>query len=409
MDVEAVARILPFKTNNYVVNELIDWDNFENDPLFILNFPQKNMLQDKHYHRISSLIHAGESKRTIIDEANDIRMELNPHPAGQLEHNVPRLHDVQLPGLQHKYRETLLFFPSQGQTCHAYCTFCFRWPQFTGLSQLKFAMKQADLLVAYLKEHPEISDILFTGGDPMVMKTSTFKRYIDAILEADLPHLTTIRIGTKAVSFWPYRFVSDDDADEMLRLFEKIVSSGKHLTIMAHFNHYREMETNIAQFAIKRIRTTGAQIRTQSPLLNHINANPEIWAEMWRRQVNLGIVPYYMFIARQTGAQHYFSVSLANAYHIFKKAYSSVSGIARTVRGPSISANPGKIKILGISEIFGEKVFVLSFIQGRNPDWVKRPFYASFDPLANWITDLEPAFGKSKFFYEQELHEMLQG
>ena len=409
MDIEAVARILPFKTNNYVVNELIDWDNFENDPLFILNFPQKNMLQDKHYHRISNLIHAGESKRTIIDEANNIRMELNPHPAGQLEHNIPRLHDERLPGLQHKYRETLLFFPSQGQTCHAYCTFCFRWPQFTGLSELKFAMKQADLLVAYLKDHPEISDILFTGGDPMVMKTSTFKRYIDAILEADLPHLTTIRIGTKALSFWPYRFVSDEDADEMLWLFEKIVSSGKHLTIMAHFNHYRELETNIAQFAIKRIRTTGAQIRTQSPLLNHINANPEIWAEMWRRQVNLGIVPYYMFLARQTGAQHYFSVSLANAYHIFKKAYSNISGIGRTVRGPSMSANPGKIKVLGISEIFGEKVFVLSFIQGRNPSWVKRPFYARFDPLANWITDLQPAFGKEKFFYEEELHQMLMG
>lgn len=77
-----------------------------------------------------------------------------------------------------------------------------------------------------------------------------------------------------------------------------------------------------------------------------------------------------------------------------------VSGIARTARGPSMSATPGKVEIQGVSEINGEKVFVLRFIQGRNPDWVQRPFFAQYDETATWLNQLKPAFGEAKFFFE---------
>jgi hypothetical protein len=172
---------------------------------------------------------------------------------------------------------------------------------------------------------------------------------------------------------------------------------------MAHINHYKELETQEVQKAIKNIQNTGSIIRSQSPLLNHINATPEIWQKMWCQQVNLGIIPYYMFIARDTGAQHYFAVPLVKAWGIFKDAYSRVSGIGRTVRGPSMSTNPGKILINGVSEINGEKVIVLNFLQGRNPDWINKPFFAKYDDKAIWLSDLEPAFEKKEFFYEQDL------
>ena len=139
--------------------------------------------------------------------------------------------------MQHKYKETVLFFPSQGQTCHAYCTFCFRWPQFTGMTDMKFAMKETESLVDYLHEHPEISDVLFTGGDPMIMRTKALRKYIEPLLEANLPNLSTIRIGTKSLSYWPYRYLTDPGANDVLRLFEKVIKAGKHLAIMAHFNH----------------------------------------------------------------------------------------------------------------------------------------------------------------------------
>ncbi|UOE42132.1 lysine 2,3-aminomutase [Chryseobacterium suipulveris] len=399
-EIEVVGSVLPFKANNYVVDELINWDNVPDDPIYTLTFPKREMLIPQHYRRIEKLIDEGASKMQIKEEANKIRAELNPHPAGQLEHNVPMIEGQKLTGMQHKYRETVLFFPSQGQTCHAYCTFCFRWPQFVGMDEWKFAMKETELLVKYLKEHPEVTDILFTGGDPMIMKNKIFSTYIDALLDADLPNLQTIRIGTKALAYWPYKFLTDDDAQQTLHTFRKIAHKGINLAIMAHFNHPVEMSTDAAKEAIKEIRKTGAQIRTQSPLMKHINDSAEIWAEMWREQVNQNCIPYYMFLARDTGAQHYFKVSLVDAWEIFRNAYQQISGVCRTVRGPSMSADPGKVQILGVSEVNDQKVLSLRFLQGRDPDWIGKPFFAEYDEETYWLDELKPAFGEEKFFFE---------
>ena len=132
---------------------------------------------------------------------------------------------------------------------------------------------------------------------------------------------------------------------------------------------------------------------------------------MWRKQVNMGMVPYYMFVERDTGARHYFDVPLEKTWEIFQKAYQQVSGVCRTVRGPSMSCTPGKVQIVGISEmpIDGklQKVFVLQMLQGRDPDWVNRPFFAKYDPDARWMDDLKPAFG-DKFFFDDELSEMYE-
>lgn len=401
-DIEVVGNVLPFKANNYVVNELIDWDNYKTDPIYILTFPQKEMLKPHHYREMAEALRNGATKPEIKLIANKIRLELNPHPAGQMEQNMPIIDEVKLTGVQHKYRETMLFFPSQGQTCHAYCTFCFRWPQFVGMNELKFAMRDTELLIKYLQANPNVTDVLFTGGDPLIMKTKVLSTYLDALIDAKLPNLRTIRLGTKALGYWPYRFTTDDDADELMQLLEKTKKAGIHIALMAHFNHPNELKTEAVKEAIARLTNAGVVIRTQSPIMRHINDNAGAWASMWQQQVELGCIPYYMFLARDTGAQHYFAVTIENAWRIFQRAYQSVSGIARTVRGPSMSAGPGKVHILGVSEVMGEQVFVLQFIQGRNPDWVRKPFFARFNPKAVWLNDLQPAFGEEQFFFEDE-------
>jgi L-lysine 2,3-aminomutase len=131
--IEVVGNVLPFKVNNYVIDQLIDWENVPDDPIFILTFPQKDMLSDEHFSKVAEALKSEMPKKELKELVNDIRMELNPHPAGQMEMNVPEINGYKLTGIQHKYRETMLFFPNQGQTCHAYCTFCFRWPQFVGI------------------------------------------------------------------------------------------------------------------------------------------------------------------------------------------------------------------------------------------------------------------------------------
>ena len=400
-EIEVVGHVLPFKTNNYVVGELIDWEHVEDDAIFTLNFPRRGMLSKKHYAEIESLLDSGAEKSVLDEAVNRIRLSLNPNPAGQ-EHNVPSLGEIKLKGVQHKYPETVLFFPSQGQTCHAYCTFCFRWPQFSGMQGLKFAMKEADLLLKYLRVHREVTDVLFTGGDPMVMSATVLESYIRPLLGEEFGHIRSIRIGTKSLSYWPYRYLSDDDSDQVIALFSDIIHSGKNLSVQAHFNHPRELYTDAVTRAIARIRSTGAQIRTQSPLLKHINDTPELWATMWRRQVDLGCIPYYMFIARDTGSKEYFELPLERCWQIFRRAYRQVSGLCRTVRGPSMSDHAGKIQVLGVGRIKDEKIFVLRFLQARNPKWVDVPFFAAYNPRATWFNQLKPAFGEEKFFFEQE-------
>jgi KamA family protein len=394
----AVATVLPFRTNSYVLDELIDWSAAPDDPIYRLVFPQADMLPAEDVAQLSDLLRREAPKADIEALAHQVRMKLNPHPAGQLQLNIPSFREEPMPGVQHKYSETVLFFPKQGQTCHAYCTYCFRWAQFVGEPDLKMAADDIERLKKYLAGHPEVTSILFTGGDPMIMGEPVLRRYIEPLLEVE--QIESIRIGTKALAYWPQRWVTDPDADDTLRLFERVGESGKNLAFMAHFTHPRELEPAMVGEAVRRIRDTGAVIRTQAPLIRTINDSPQIWETMWRRQLRMGMVPYYMFVERDTGPQDYFAVTLAHAHDVFRDAYKNVSGLCRTVRGPSMSATPGKVCVDGVAEVAGEKVFVLHFIQCRDPELVNKPFFAKYDPEAVWLTDLKPAFGADRFPFQ---------
>ena len=399
LETRAVATVLPFRVNAYVVDQLIDWDAAPDDPMFRLTFPRPDMLPHQDVARICDLLRAGADRKQLTRVANEIRARLNPHPAGQMTLNRPTADDEPLDGVQHKYDETVLFFPRQGQTCHAYCTYCFRWAQFVGEPDLKMSSDDIDGLVAYLRAHPEVTSVLLTGGDPMIMTAERLERYVIPLL--DLPQLESIRIGTKSLGYWPQRFVTDADADATLRLFERTVAAGKNLAFMAHFSHPTELSTDIVQDAIRRIHATGALIRTQAPLIRTVNDDPATWARMWREQTRLGMVPYYLFVERDTGPQDYFAVPLARAYAIYRAAYQRVAGLARTVRGPSMSATPGKVCVDGIAEVGGERVFVLHMIQARDAELVGTPFFAQYDERAAWLDDLKPALGAARFPFEE--------
>jgi L-lysine 2,3-aminomutase len=224
----------------------------------------------------------------------------------------------------------------------------------------------------------------------MLMSTQSLARCIEPLLAPEFSHVTSIRIGTKALSYWPHRFTSAPDADDLSRLFERITGKDRNLAVMAHVSHPRELSTAPAQEAVSRIRNTGAVLRSQAPLIRTVNDDPAVWAQMWRSTVRLGGVPYYMFIARDTGPREYFQVPLARAWEIFRDAYASVSGLARTVRGPSMSATAGKVCVDGIAISDGQPVFVLRYLQARDPSWVGRPFFAKYDESAAWLTDLQP-------------------
>src|ERR1039457_4443131 len=266
--VRAVATVLPFRTNAYVVENLIDWDAAPDDPIYRLVFPQADMLPPADVQRIASLLARNAPDSEVAAPAHQVRTRLNPHALG----------DEPLPGVQHKYPETVLVFPKQAQTCHAYCTYCFRWAQFVDEPDLKMATADTARIVEYLRRHREVTSVLITGGDPMIMGADVLRRYVEPLMDEGLDHIESVRIGSKSRAYWPQRFVTDPDADDTLRLFEKVVASGRGLAFMAHFSHPRELESPLVAEAVRRIRSTGAVIRTQAPLIRSINDNPATWA-----------------------------------------------------------------------------------------------------------------------------------
>ena len=183
----------------------------------------------------------------------------------------------------------------QGQYCHSYCTYCFRWAQFTSVgSEQQMKSTDSHSLKQYIVNHPQVHDVLFTGGDPMVIPASLLRRYIEPLLDTSLDTLHTIRIGSKSLAYWPWRYLTDPDSKDILDLFSEVVRSGKQLAFQAHFSHPRELDNPIVQNAIRLIRSTGAQIRCQAPLIRHVNNHSVVWRDMWNIQTRLGLIPYYM-------------------------------------------------------------------------------------------------------------------
>ncbi|MFN3389262.1 MAG: KamA family radical SAM protein [Allosphingosinicella sp.] len=401
-EMRVVGSVLAVRANAYIIEELIDWSAVPDDPIYKLVFPRREMLGEQAYGRVADALRRNAPAAELAEIVRAVRLAMNPHPAGQTTLNRPMVDGETAEGIQHKYDQTLLFFPSEGQTCHAYCTFCFRWPQFTGDKSLRMAATEEAQLVRYLRDHPEISDVLVTGGDPLIMKSRRIAGLLEALTGPGLEHVRNIRLGTKALSWWPHRFTTDPDAPELLAALRRVTRSGRHLAVMAHVNHPRELSTAAARQAVARLQETGAVIRSQSPLLRGINDDAAIWSAMWSEQVAMGIVPYYMFVVRDTGARAWFDVPLARAWEIHAGASRAVSGLARTARGPSMSTAAGKIEVLGVAEVGGERLFVLRFLQARRAEWAYRPFFARYDPQAAWIDDLVPAFGEERFFFEGE-------
>ncbi len=169
---------------------------------------------------------------------------------------------------------------------------------------------------------------------------------------------------------------------------------------MAHFSHPRELETDAVRTAISRIRSTGAVIRAQAPVVRHVNDDAETWASMWRELVRLGAMPYYMFVERDTGARSYFELPLLRAFEIYRDAFSRVSGLERTARGPVMSTAPGKVLIDGTVQLGSGPAFALRLLQARKRSWLARPFFAHLDEHAVWFDDLRPVDG-DRWFWEE--------
>ncbi len=392
---DVLTQLLHFKTNNYVLDKLIDWEHLQDDPMYRLCFPRKDMLFDEDYKHLKHLLTSElseQDKKTAIDK---MKRRLWPNMNVQPE-LIPRLNGIPIPGLYHPFPTILNVFPSPAvKTCHAYCSYCFRWVQFVDPDlQRNTAYSDPNVPVEYLRSNPAITDVLITGSDPLTVKAEMLKRYIDPLL--DVESVKVIRISTKSLAWWPYRFTSDIDSDELLGLFKYVQSRGKHMTLIAHFTHPAELETIVVKEAITRIQSTGTVIRCQGPLVKGINDSAKVWEKMWNKQVSMGMHPYYMFMEADHDPKGAFRLPLAESLHIFKQAYRNITGLARVVRGPVFMNNTYRVLLDGIIEVGLKKYFALKCIQSPNSEAEGEIKLIPYDDHLVKIENLGELFSKKR-------------
>ncbi|WP_091206882.1 KamA family radical SAM protein [Oribacterium sp. WCC10] len=274
-------------------------------------------------------------------------------------------------GVQHKYTQTALILSTN--VCAMYCRHCFR-KRLVGLSDAELN-KKVDEAAAYVKEHPEVTNVLITGGDALMNPNAIISRYLSEFTEIE--NLDFIRFGSRVPVTFPQRIYEDN---ELLDLFEKYASV-KPIYVVTQFNHPREITPESIR-AVKELQSRGIQVRNQSVLLKGVNDDPNVLGELLRGLTRLEVVPYYIFQCRPvTGVKGHFQVPLRKGVKIVDEAKALQNGLGKSVR--YVMSHPrGKIEILGESE--ADKM-LFKFHQNKYPADRSKIFITDIKDDATWL------------------------
>ncbi len=336
-----VADVYVFRANDYYLS-LIDW-NDPNDPIRQLIIPRIEELSD--WGRLDA---SNEAANTV------------------------------LPGVQHKYPDTVLLLCNE--VCGAYCRYCFRKRLF--MDDNDEVTKDVSAGLAYIREHPEVSNVLLTGGDPLIMSTRRLREIITALRQIE--HVKIIRIGSKIPAFDPWRILNDRDLQALLREHSR---PDRRIYLMAHFDHPREL-TEPALESLAKYIECGVICVNQCPLIRGINDDPDVLAELWSRLSHVGCPPYYLFQGRPTAGNEPYELPIVEGWRIFHDAVTRESGLAGRVRY-AMSHETGKIEICGVDE----RHIYLRYHRSKYPQNRGRFFVCKRRDDAYWLDQLEPAEG----------------
>ncbi len=333
-----VSKKYAFRANDYYLS-LIDWSDPQ-DPIRQLIIPRREELSD--WGR--------------LDASNEAAV------------TVAR-------GVQHKYPHTVLLLCNE--TCGAYCRYCFRKRLF--MNDNEEVSLDVSAGIRYIAANPQVTNVLLTGGDPLILATRRLTEILRALRE--IPHVQIIRIGTKMPAFNPWRVLDDPD---LLNAVETYSTTEKRIYVMAHFDHPREL-TEPAVEGIAALLRAGAICVNQCPLIRGVNDDAEVLAAMFRKLSFIGCPQYYLFQGRPTAGNEPYELPIARGYALFEAAKKQVSGLAKRARY-CMSHESGKIEIVGMDA----RHFYLRYHRAKNPADEGRFMVFQRDDEAYWLDDLKP-------------------
>lgn len=292
-------------------------------------------------------------------------------------------------GVQHKYSSTVLLLVTE--LCGGFCRYCFRKRLFLhGSDEAEMDVSPG---LEYIREHPEVNNVLVTGGDPLILSTRRLATILSAL--AGINHVRIIRVGSKMPAFNPFRFINDPDLIDLLRTCSR---PNRRLYLMCHFDHPREL-TPQSREALRLVQDAGVMCVNQSPIIRGISDNPVVLSELWNELSYLGVPQYYIFQNRPTIGNEPYTVPLVEAYHIIENAKRQCSGLAKRSKYV-ISHESGKIEILGVDD---EQIY-LKYHRAKYSRDERRLLICRRDDQACWLDDLPPADGYENEYFQDREH-----
>lgn len=351
-----VAERYVFRANDYYLG-LINWDD-PNDPIKQLIIPREEELSDW-----------GK-----LDASNEAAVTITR-------------------GVQHKYPHTVLLLCNE--VCGAYCRYCFRKRLF--MDENDEVTNDVSEGIRYIASNPNVTNVLLTGGDPLLMSTRRLTEIIEALRAID--HVRIIRIGSKMPAFDPWRLTNDA---ALQALFRKHSLPRKRIYLMAHFDHPREL-TDAAVNGIDCFIKCGVICVNQCPLIKGINDDPMVLADMYRELSWIGCPPYYLFQGRPTAGNEPYEVPIVRGWNIFREALRHGSGLARRARYV-MSHETGKVEIMAVDD----KHIYLRYLRAKDESNRGKYMVYQRNDDAYWLDQLEPAEGMDapRFLPESDRSEM---
>jgi KamA family protein len=294
--------------------------------------------------------------------------ETTQDPYGDDKHNKGN-------GILHKYRYSALIVATD--YCSMYCRHCFR-KAIVGLPNDK-TVENFQNALQYIREHKEITNVIISGGDPMLIDTPKLKKMLDGLKEIE--HINYVRIGTRTPVVYPMRFF-DDELMDYLKAFNKI----KTLYIPTHFNHVNEI-TPTATKAILRIREAGIAVNNQAVLLKGVNDRVEDIENLMNSLVRIGVNPYYLYQCMPVSrVRNHFQLPLKEGIDMVDQAKERLDGYAKRFKF-IMGHDKGKIEIVGRTD----ETLVLKHIHSRpeHPHDASKMLFMKLDDQAGWLDDME--------------------
>ena len=333
--VREVSEEYPFRCNSYYLS-LIDWDDPE-DPI----------------------------RRIIIPHEDELGQWGFVDPSDEKNYTVA-------PGLEHKYDSTALLLVSD--ICEGICRYCFRKRVFT--EDREEHNLDLGASVDYIKSHREITNVLLTGGDPLVLSTRKLGRIFEELRKIE--HIGIIRIGSRMPVFNPYRILDDEGLVEMIGSY---VEPAKKIYLMTHFIHPREL-TEAAIEGVWRLQKAGVVVNNQMPLIKGVNDDPAVLAELLEKLAVCGIIPYYIFQCRPAMGNSAYTIAIERGYDIIEEAKDRVSGLAKRVRFV-MSHRTGKVEVVGRDKRHTYFKYHRAAENGDSSKFIK----CRRNPDASWLDD----------------------